>query len=56
MSKNKYKTQDNKIILMIMFEGHVQGVSFRYTSNKYAVIAKLSGFVRNTSDGEVELL
>jgi acylphosphatase len=52
----KYQTKDGKILLMIYFEGKVQGVCFRYTSNMKAVIHKLSGYCKNTNDNEVECL
>ncbi|PKL45378.1 MAG: acylphosphatase [Planctomycetes bacterium HGW-Planctomycetes-1] len=40
----------------IFFSGQVQGVGFRFTANSVARRYELSGFVRNTSDGKVELL
>jgi acylphosphatase len=54
--RQKYKTPDGKMVLMIMFEGEVQMVSFRYTSCQYATIAELSGYCKNTDDNEVECL
>lgn len=38
----------------IIFSGNVQGVGFRYILSMYAVSLKLTGFVRNLSDGDVE--
>jgi len=40
----------------IFFSGRVQGVGFRFTANSVAQRYELTGFVRNTSDGKVELL
>lgn len=38
-----------------IFHGRVQGVGFRYITQRYAMQLKLSGTVRNLSDGSVEL-
>lgn len=40
----------------IIFSGRVQGVGFRFTAREVAERYELTGFVRNTSDGKVELL
>ena len=40
----------------IFFRGHVQGVGFRFTAEKVATDLFLSGWVRNTRDGGVEVL
>ena len=40
----------------IFFCGRVQGVGFRFTAQRVAMRYKLTGFVRNTSDGRVEML
>ena len=40
----------------IFFSGQVQGVGFRFTANSIAKRYDLTGFVRNTSDGKVEML
>jgi acylphosphatase len=40
----------------IFFSGRVQGVGFRFTAERVAVRYNLTGFVRNTSDGRVEML
>ena len=39
----------------IFYSGHVQGVGFRYTAKTVADGFKISGAVRNLSDGRVEL-
>lgn len=40
----------------IFFSGIVQGVGFRYTTHKIASELKLTGWVRNLSDGRVEIV
>jgi acylphosphatase len=40
----------------IFVEGRVQGVCFRYCTRSEAVKLGLSGWVRNLSDGRVEVL
>ena len=40
----------------IIFIGHVQGVGFRFTAHRIASRYQLAGFVRNLSDGTVEML
>jgi len=40
----------------IIFTGHVQGVGFRFTAHRMASRRRLAGFVRNLSDGTVEML
>jgi len=37
------------------FTGHVQGVGFRYTTLQVAKEFEVAGYVRNLSDGRVEL-
>jgi len=41
--------------IQVFYEGHVQGVGFRYTVRHLAKGFDLTGFVRNLSDGRVEL-
>jgi len=40
----------------IIFIGRVQGVGFRFTAHRIADRCQLTGFVRNLSDGTVEML
>ena len=40
----------------ILFAGEVQGVGFRYTTRTVASRHAVAGFVRNLSDGRVELV
>jgi acylphosphatase len=40
----------------VIYHGRVQGVGFRYTTRGIAKRFRISGFVRNLSDGTVELL
>ena len=42
--------------LHVFFSGMVQGVGFRYTARTVARRFAVSGWVRNTSDGRVELV
>ncbi len=40
----------------VHFAGHVQGVGFRYTTQRIARGFAVSGFVRNLDDGRVQLV
>ncbi|REJ94649.1 MAG: acylphosphatase [Planctomycetota bacterium] len=40
----------------VFFSGQVQGVGFRYTTNRIAADYKVSGRVRNLPDGRVHLV
>jgi acylphosphatase len=40
----------------IIFVGRVQGVGFRFTAHRIANRHQLTGFVRNLSNGTVEML
>lgn len=39
-----------------LFSGRVQGVGFRWTTNRIAAGFAVTGFVRNLADGRVELV
>ena len=39
----------------VIFQGHVQGVGFRYTARQIAQQYHVTGFVRNLPDGTVEM-
>jgi len=41
---------------IIHFSGQVQGVGFRYTARTIAQRFAVAGFVRNLSDGRVEMI
>ncbi|MCA9149692.1 MAG: acylphosphatase [Planctomycetales bacterium] len=41
---------------VVFFQGHVQGVGFRYTTQRIAKQFPVTGYVRNLNDGSVELL
>jgi acylphosphatase len=43
------------ISLQVFYEGHVQGVGFRYTVRQVANGFDVTGWVRNLPDGRVEL-
>lgn len=42
--------------LHAFFSGTVQGVGFRYTTERMAVRFPVTGFVRNLANGQVEIL
>jgi acylphosphatase len=42
--------------IRILYSGHVQGVGFRYTAQDIASGLGLVGWVRNLSDGRVEVV
>ena len=43
------------ISLQVLYEGHVQGVGFRFTVRHIAKGFDVTGWVRNLADGSVEL-
>ena len=46
----------NQNAKQIIFKGRVQGVGFRYTTQRMASRYDLTGYVRNLPDGTVEAL
>ena len=40
----------------VVYSGHVQGVGFRYTAQDIAMSLGLKGWVKNLSDGRVEIV
>jgi acylphosphatase len=45
-----------EVAKFIVYSGNVQGIGFRYTAHRIAARYSLTGYVRNTPDGKVELL
>lgn len=56
VSKKASKPSKNAERAHIFFEGRVQGVGFRYTTEKLALEIGLTGWVKNMPDGRVEVL
>jgi len=56
-SSNKHQQLHSKpmISLQVFYEGHVQGVGFRWTVRDTAKAFDVTGWVRNLPDGRVEL-
>jgi acylphosphatase len=46
----------NRIRMLVLYSGRVQGVGFRYTARSVAAGFEVCGTVRNLPDGRVELL
>ena len=42
--------------VQVFYEGRVQGVGFRYTARRVAAGFDVAGYVRNLTDGRVELV
>jgi acylphosphatase len=42
--------------IQVLYSGHVQGVGFRYSTRSIASRLPVTGWVRNLSDGRVELV
>ena len=40
----------------VIYSGTVQGVGFRFTTQKFASTLRLTGWVKNLPDGKVELV
>ncbi len=43
------------VCVTVLFRGHVQGVGFRYTTERIARGFAVTGYVRNLADGRVEV-
>ena len=56
MGKGTMAKQDCRRRRRVVFSGHVQGVGFRYRTLGVARRFAVVGFVRNLSDGRVELV
>ena len=52
---NRYDERTMKRSMRVLFSGMVQGVGFRFTSERIARHFAVTGFVRNLPDGKVEL-
>ena len=42
--------------VQVLYQGTVQGVGFRYSVNEMAHVLRVTGYVRNLPNGEVELV
>ena len=45
-----------QVVRKFRFSGQVQGVGFRFTTRRHAEAVGVCGYVRNLSDGDVELV
>jgi acylphosphatase len=45
-----------KVCKRVLFQGHVQGVGFRYATQRLAQRSAVAGYVKNLADGRVELV
>jgi len=50
------KVNDEQLELHAVFHGRVQGVAFRYSTERYALEIGVVGEVRNQPDGSVEVI
>ncbi len=50
------RSGDDRVRWELSFAGRVQGVGFRYTVLELAASHDVTGYVRNESDGSVELV
>jgi len=46
----------SKVRRRVYYSGRVQGVGFRYTTQRLAQDSAVAGYVRNLADGRVELV
>ena len=49
-------SNDSMRRMQVFFSGRVQGVGFRYTVCRMALSFKVTGYVRNLMNGDVELV
>ena len=47
---------DKQVTQRFLFSGRVQGVGFRWTAQRIAARHPVNGYVRNLSDGRVEMV
>lgn len=47
--------EDTVTHFIVYFEGHIQGVGFRFTTFNLAKGYEVTGFVKNLADGRVQL-
>ncbi len=47
---------NSQICRQVIYSGRVQGVGFRYTTSRISKKYDVTGFVKNLSDGTVELV
>src|SRR5262245_5170422 len=56
---NRLTTADNRrmtVCKLVRYSGHVQGVGFRYATQRLAEGLPVAGYVRNLPDGDVEVV
>ena len=53
---SKESRQENLKRLHILYQGRVQGVGFRFTAERVAADAGVTGWVKNMPSGDVEVL
>ncbi|HMP76535.1 MAG TPA: acylphosphatase [Kiritimatiellia bacterium] len=56
MTKKKGPVQATTRRMNVIFEGHVQGVGFRFTTVDVARGMRVKGYVQNLPDGDVRLV
>ena len=56
MQNIRHYMSEEAITQRTLYSGRVQGVGFRWTVEKFARDFPVTGFVRNLSDGRVELV
>ena len=56
MADPTYSPGRHSVRWRVVFSGHVQGVGFRATTCQIAASFEVTGYVKNLSDGRVELV